>query len=182
MRAIETHTKTVGSLESSPWWLKSLDLPENYLKQCTLNSCTLLLANQLNIDPQTICTNLGWISLGKCTPTAAGNCALVIPPSKLIDKGLKLNSLGSSEMGRNYFPIYDLMISRESQIFPPQLLHPQWMSNAPKIISSLESNGKLGNRCAFPSSQLGRKGISLFSMVGISRLTKPPYKLRPHPK
>jgi hypothetical protein len=33
---------------------------------------------------------------------------------------------------------------------PPQLSHPQWLSNAPKMISSSESDGKPVNRCASP--------------------------------
>jgi hypothetical protein len=175
-------TATAASLESSPWCLNSSDLLGNYLKQCAMTSCTLSVADQLKIDPLTICMDPRWIPLGKCAPTAARNCALVILLSKSSDKGLKLSALGSSEMGRKDFPGSDLMISRESQMCPPQLSHPQWLSNAPKMISPLKSDGKPGNRCALPSSQLGRKGISGFSLDGTSRLTKPPQKLRPHPE
>jgi hypothetical protein len=167
-------TTTAASMESSPWWINSSDLPGNCLKQCALTSCTLSVADQLKIDPLTICTDSEWIPLGKC--------ALVIPPSESTDKGLKLSTQGSSEMGRKDFPGYDLMISRESQMCPSQLPHPQWLSNVPKMISLSESNGKPGNRCASPSSQLGRKGIPGFSLAGTSRLTKSPQKLCPHPE
>jgi hypothetical protein len=180
MCATATHTTTTASLEIFPRWLNSSDLPRNHLKQCTLTSCTLSVANQLKINPLTICTDHGWTPLGKCTPTAAGNCTLVIPPSELADKCLKLSTLGSFEMGRKDFPGSDLMISQESQMCPPQLSHPQWLSNAPKMISPSESDGKLGNRCTSHSSQLGRKGMPGFSPAGTIRLTKPPQKLRPH--
>jgi hypothetical protein len=182
LQATTTHTTTVARLESSPWWLNSSDLLGNCLKQCALTSCTLSVADQLKIDPLTIFTDPGWIPLGKCAPTAARNYALVILLSELADKGLKLSALGSSEMGWKDFPGYDLMISRESQMRPPQLLHPQWLSNALKMISLSKSDDKLGNRCALPSSQLGRKRIPGSSLYGTSRLTKSPQKLRPHPE
>jgi hypothetical protein len=119
---------------------------------------------------------------GEMHPSAAGNCALVIPPSESADKGLKLSALGYWEMGRKDFPGSDLMITREPQMCPPQLSHPQRLENAPQMISPSESDEKPGNRCALPSSQLGRKGIPGFSLDGTSRLTKPPQKLRPHPE
>jgi hypothetical protein len=175
-----THTTTTASLESFPRWLNSSDLPGNCLKQCTLTSCTLSVADQKKIDPLKICTDPGWSPLGKWTPTATGKCALVIHPLELVDKGLKLSTLGSSEMGRKDFPGSDLMISQESQMCPPQLSHPQWLSNAPKMISPLKSDGKPSNRCTSPSSQLGRKGMPGFSPAGTIRLTKPPQKLHPH--
>jgi hypothetical protein len=43
------------------------------------------------------------------------------------------------------------------------------VSNAPKMISPSESDEKPGNRCVLPSSQLGRKGITGFSLTGTSR-------------
>jgi hypothetical protein len=70
-----------------------------------------LVVDELKIDPLTICTDLGWIPLGKSAPTIAGNYTLVIPPSKSTDKGLKLSALGSFEMGQKDFPGSDLMIS-----------------------------------------------------------------------
>jgi hypothetical protein len=114
------------------------------------------------------------------------NCCWKLCPSdssiESTDKGLKLSALGSFEMGQKDFPGSDLMISRESQMCPPQLSHPQWLSNAPKMISPSESDEKLGNRCTLPSSQLGQKGIPGFSLDGTSRLTKSPQKLCPHPE
>jgi hypothetical protein len=156
LHSIETHTTTAASMESSPWWINSSIFPGNYLKQCTLTSCTLsVVVYQLDIDPLTICMDPRWTTLGKCTPTDVENFSLVIPPSKWANKGLKLSALGSFEMGWKDFLGSDLMISQEFQMCPTQLSHPQWLSNAPKMISSLESDGKLGNRCASPSSQLG---------------------------
>jgi hypothetical protein len=125
MCATATHTATTASLECFPRWLNSSDLPRNCLKQCTLTSCTLLVADQQKIDPLTIYTDPGWTPPGKCTPTVVGNCTLVIHPSELADKGLKLSALGSSEMGQKDFPRSNLMISQESQMCPPQLSHPQ---------------------------------------------------------
>jgi hypothetical protein len=103
-------------------------------------------------------------------------------PTKSHCKGLKLSALGPSEMGRKDFPGSDLMISQEPQMYPPQLSHPHWLSDVPKMISPSESDEKPGNRCALPSSQLGRKGIIGFSLAGTSRITKSPQKLRPHPE
>jgi hypothetical protein len=73
---------------------------------------------------------------GSSSPTVAGNCALVIPPSKSTDKGLKMSALGSFEMCQKDFPGSDLMMARESQMCPPQLSHLQWLRNVPKMISS----------------------------------------------
>jgi hypothetical protein len=106
----------------------------------------------------------------KCAPTAVGNYTLVIPPSDSADKGLKLSALGSSEMGQKDFPGSDLMISRVSQMCPPQLSHPQWLRNAPKMISSSESDEKPSNRIILLSSQLGWRGIIGFSRIGTSRI------------
>jgi hypothetical protein len=182
LQATTTHTTTVARLESSPWWLNSSDLPGNCPKQCTLLSHSVLVTDRLTIGPLLICLDPGWIPLGKWAPSAAGNCALVIPPSKSVDKGLKLSTLGSYEMGRKDFLGSDLMIVRESQMCPPQLSHPQWLRNVSKMISSSESDEKLANRSTFPSSQLGRRGIPRFSLDGTSRFTKPPQKLCPHPE
>jgi hypothetical protein len=85
-------------------------------------------------------------------------------------------------MGRKDFPGSNLMITRESQMCPPQLPHPQRLENVSQMISLSEFDEKSGNRCALPYSQLGRKGIHGFSLDGTSRLTKPPQKLRPHPE
>jgi len=111
---------------------------------------------------------------GEMCPSAAGNCALVIPPSKSDDKGLKLSALCYWEMGRKDFSGFDMMITRESQKCPPQLSHPQGLENVPQMVSPSESDEKPSIRCALPSSQLGRKGISRFTQDGTSRLTKPP--------
>jgi hypothetical protein len=159
-----------------------LDLPGNCLKQCVVTSCTLSVADQLKIDPLTICMDPRWIPLGECAPTAADNCALEIPPTKSHCKGLKLSALGSSEMGQKDFPGSDMMISRESQMYTPQLLHPHWLNDAPKMISPSESDEKSCNRCTPLSYQLGWKGITGFSLVGTSLITKSPQKLRPHPE
>jgi hypothetical protein len=83
---------------------------------------------------------------------------------------LKLIALAYCEMGRKDFPGSDLMIAREPQMCPPQVSQPQRLENAPQMISPSESDEKLGKRCALPSSQLGRKGISGFSLDGTSRL------------
>jgi hypothetical protein len=171
LHATTTHTTTAARLDCAPWWLHTSDLTGNCLKQCALPSHTVLVTDSLTIDPLLICLDPGWIPLGKCAPTAAGNCALEIPPSESADKGLKLSALGSSEMGRKDFPGSDLMISREPQMCPPQLSHPHWLNNAPKMISPSESDEKPGNRCVLPSSQLGRKGITGFSLTGTSRIS-----------
>jgi hypothetical protein len=44
------------------------------------------------------------------------------------------------------------------------------MENASQLIPPSESNEELGKICAFPSSQMGWREISKFSMDGISRL------------
>jgi hypothetical protein len=111
---------------------------------------------------------------GEMCSFAAGNCALVIPPLESADKGLKLSALGYYETGQKDFLGSDMMIPREPQMCPFQLSHPQRLENAPQMISPSEFDEKLGNRCALPSSQLGQKGISGFSLDGTSRLTKPP--------
>jgi hypothetical protein len=140
------------------------------------------VADLLTIGPLFMCLDPKWIPLGKCAPSAAENCALVIPPSESADKGLKLSALGYWDMHRKDFPGSDLRITREPQMCPPQLSHPQRLENAPQLISPSKSDEKLGNRCALPSSQLGRKGIFGFSLDGTSRLNKPPQKLSPHPE
>jgi hypothetical protein len=128
------------------------------------------VTDRLTIDPLLICLGPEWIHMGKCTLSAARNCALVIPLSESADKGLKLSALGSSEMGRKDFPGSDPVISRESQMCPPQQLHPQRLRNAPKMISSSKFDEKPGNRSILPSFQLDRRGILEFSPVGTSRL------------
>jgi hypothetical protein len=50
-------------------------------------------------------------------------------------------------------------------MYPPQLSHPHWLTDAPKMISSLESDKKQVNRCTLPSSQLVRKGIIWLGQV-----------------
>jgi hypothetical protein len=154
-------TATVARLDCAPWWLHTSDLTINYLKQCALPSHTILVNDGLTIGPLLIRLNPGWIPLGKC--------ALEIPPSESDDMGLKLSTLSSSKMGRKNFPSSDLMITRESKMHPPQLSHPQWVSNVPKMISSSESDEKRGNRCILPSSHLSQKGITGFSLTGTSR-------------
>jgi hypothetical protein len=84
-----------------------------------------------------------------------------------------MSTLGSSEMGRKDFPRSNLMISQEPQMYPPQLLHPHWLNNAPKMISPSESDEKPGNGCALPSSQLSQREITGSSLVGTSRTSKP---------
>jgi hypothetical protein len=59
LHATTTHMATAARLESSPWWLNSLDLPGIYLKQCTLTSYTLPMFVELKIDPLLICINPG---------------------------------------------------------------------------------------------------------------------------
>jgi hypothetical protein len=145
------------------------DMTGNCLKQCTLLSHTVLMIDDLTINPLMICLDPRWIPLGKCAPTVAEKCALDIPPSELADMGLKLSSLGSSKMGWKDFLGSNLIISRESQMHPLQLLHPQWLSNVPKMISPSEFDEEPRNRYALPSSQLGRKGITGFSLTGTSR-------------
>jgi hypothetical protein len=95
----------------------------------------------------------------------------VIPPSESASKGLKLSAMGYCEMGRKDFPGSDLMIAQESKMCPPQVSHPQHLENVPQIISLWESDEKLGNRCALPSSQLGQNGIygSHFSLITFSK-------------
>jgi hypothetical protein len=155
LRATTTHMATAAGLDCAPWWLHTSYMTGNCLQQCALPSHTVLVIDSLTIGPLLVCLDLGWIPLGKCAPIAARNCALVIPLSKSAEKGLKLSALGSLEMGRKDFLGYDPMICRESQMRPPQLSHPQWLSNAPKMISLSESDEKLVNRSVVPSSQLG---------------------------
>jgi hypothetical protein len=131
-----------------------------------------MVTDSLTIDPLLMCLDPIWIPLGKCTPNVVGKCALVICLSKSVNKGLKLSALGSSKMGRKDFPRSNLMIYRESEMHPPQLLHPQWLRNAPKIISPSEFDEKPGNRSGIPSSQLGQRGIIGFSMIGTSRINQ----------
>jgi hypothetical protein len=170
LHATTTHTAIAAGLDCAPWWLHTLDLTRNCLQQYAFPSHTALVTNNLTIGPVLMCLDLGWIPQRKCASTVAGKCALVIPPSKSTDKGLKLSTLGSSEIGRKDFPGSDLMISQEPQMCPPQLSHPQWLSNAPKMISLSESDEKPGNRSVLPSSQLSRRGIIGFSLTGTSRI------------
>jgi hypothetical protein len=128
------------------------------------------VTNRLTIGPLLMCLDPRWITLGKWAPTVAGNCALVFPPSKSTDKGLKLSDLGSSKMGRKDFLGSDLVISRESQMWHPQLSHPQWMRNALKMISPLKFVEKPVNISVLPSSQVGRRGITRFSLTRTSRI------------
>jgi hypothetical protein len=165
-----THTTTTAELDCAPWWLHTSDITGNCSKQCTLPSHIVLVTDSLKIGPLLMCLHSGWIPLGKCTPTATGNCALGIPPLKSANKGLKMSALCSYEMGRKDFPGSDLMISRESQMHHPQLSHPRWPRNAPKMISLSESEEKLGNRSVLPSSQLGRRGNTGLSLTGTSRI------------
>jgi hypothetical protein len=44
------------------------------------------------------------------------------------------------------------------------------LENASQLIPPAESDEDPGKRCALPSSQMGRREISKFSMDGISRL------------
>jgi hypothetical protein len=111
-----------------------------------------------------------WIPLGKCTPSATGKLCPSDSTIGIDDVCLKLISLAYCEMGRKDFPGSDLMIAREPQMCPPQVSQPQRLENAPQMISPSESDEKLGKRCAFPSSQLGWKGIFGFSLDGTSRL------------
>jgi hypothetical protein len=110
------------------------------------------------------------LMVGNVTPLLLKICALVIPQSKSAGMCLKLIALAYYEMGRKYFPRSDLMITREPQLCPPQVFQPQWLETVPHMISLSESGEKLGKRCAFPSSQMGRKGIYGFFMYGTSRL------------
>jgi hypothetical protein len=174
LHATTTHTTTAARLESSPRWLSSSDLPGICLKQCALTSCTLSVTVQLKIGPLLIYTDPRSIPLGECAPTVVDNYALEIPPTKSGYNGLKLSALGSFVLGRKGFPKSDLMNSWEFKMYPLQLSHSHWLIDAPKMISPLELDEKLGNRCALPSSQLGQKGITGFSLAGTSRITKSP--------
>jgi hypothetical protein len=44
------------------------------------------------------------------------------------------------------------------------------LENASQMIPPSKSDEELGKRCALPSSQMGRREISEFSLDGISRL------------
>jgi hypothetical protein len=146
------------------------DLTGNCPKQCTFPSHLVLVTENLTFIPLLMCLDPRWIPLEKCATTVGGNCALVIPKSKSADKGLKMSTLGSSEMDQKDFHGSDLMISQESQMHPPQLSHPQWLINVPKMISPSEYDEKLGNRSVLPSSQLGQRGITRFSLTGKSQI------------
>jgi hypothetical protein len=151
-----THTATATRLESLPWWINSSDLPGNCPKQCAPLSHSVLVTDRLTIGPMLMCLDPGWIPLGTCAPSAARNCTLVIPPSESTDKGLKLSTLCSYEMGRKDFHGSDLMITRESQMCHPQLSHPQWLDNAPKMIYASKSDEKPG--CS-PLNWVGRESM-----------------------
>jgi hypothetical protein len=47
------------------------------------------------------------------------------------------------------------------------------LENASQLIPPSESDEEPGKRCALPSSQMGRREISEFSLDGISRLKNP---------
>jgi hypothetical protein len=135
------------------------------------------------------CPNLNWCiwspdgsPWGKCAPSALKNRALVIPSSELTNVCLKLIALAYCEMRRKGFPGSDLMIAREPRMCPPKVSHSQCLENAPKMIPQSESDEEPGKRCTFPSSQLGRRGISELSLDGTSQSTEPPQKLHPHPE
>jgi hypothetical protein len=87
------------------------------------------------------------------------NYALVIPPSEFVDVCLRLITLAHCEMGRKDFHGSDMMIAREQQMCHPQVSQPQRLENAPHMISPSEYEEKPRKMSAFPSSQLGRKGI-----------------------
>jgi hypothetical protein len=141
-------TTTAAELDCAPWWLHTSYLTGNCPKQCTFPSHTVLVTEILTINPLLMCLDPRWIPLGKCAPITVGNCTIVIPPSESTDKGLKLSSIGSYEMGWKDFPRCNPMISRESQMHPPQLPQYQWLKSI------------------IPSSQLGRRGINGFSLTG----------------
>jgi len=107
---------------------------------------------------------------------------LVIPPLKSTAVYLKLIALAYCEMGRKDFPGSDLMIAREPQMCPPQVSHSQCSESAARMIPPSESDEELGKRCALPSSQLGRRGISELCLDGTNRFPEPPQELRPHPR
>jgi hypothetical protein len=48
------------------------------------------------------------------------------------------------------------------------------LENAPQMIPPSESDEEPGKRCALPSSQLGRRGISELSLDGTNRFPEPP--------
>ena len=127
-----------------------------------------------------MCLDLGCIPLGECAPLALENCALVIPPSELAERCLKMIALAYCEMGWKGFPGSDLMIAREPRMCPPQVSHSLYSKNAPLMIPPSESDEKQGKRCIWPASQMGRRGISELSLDGTSQSTEPPQKLCPH--
>jgi hypothetical protein len=167
LQATTSHTTTATSLESSPWWLDLSDWPRNCPKQCALLTLLALVIDHPfadmfgpRMDP-----------LGEMHPLCyLENCSLVIPLSESADMCLKLIALAYCEMGQKDFPGSDLMIAQEPQMCPPQVPQPQRLENAPEMISLSEFDEKPGKGCAFPSSQLGRKGVSGFSLDGTSRL------------
>ena len=112
--------------------------------------------------------------LGKCAPLLLENCALVILLSESAEMCLKLIALAYCEMGRKGFPRSYLMIAREPQIYPPQVLHSQCPENASLMIPLSESDEKPGKRCVWPASQMGQRGISELSLNGTSQSTNPP--------
>jgi hypothetical protein len=171
-------TATAASLEGSSWWLYLSEMSGNCPKQCAL--LCLSLGDYLNLN-WCIWSPDGspW---GKRAPSALENCALVIPPSKSADVCLKLIAQVYCEMGRKDFPGSELMIAREPRMCPPQVSHSQCPESAPQMIPSSKFDEEPGKRCALPSSQLGRKGISELSLKGTSRSTDPPQKWHPHPE
>ena len=68
---------------------------------------------------------------GKCTPSTLENYAIVIPPSESDDVCLKLIAQVYCEMGRNDFPRFELMITREPRMCPPQVSHSHCLESVP---------------------------------------------------
>jgi hypothetical protein len=118
--------------------------------------------------PLQVCLDPGWIPLGECAPLSLENCALVIPRSKSVEMCLKMIASAYCEMGQKGFPGSDLMIAREPRMCPPKVSHSQCLENAPQMIPLSESDEEPGKRCALPSSQLRRRGISELSLDGTS--------------
>jgi hypothetical protein len=115
-------------------------------------------------------------------PLSLENCALVIPSSESAEMCLKMIASAYYEMGRKGFPGSDMMIALEPWMCPPKVSRSQCLENTPQMIPPSKSDEEPGKRCALPSSQLGRRGISELSLDGTSRSTEPPQKLRPHPE
>jgi hypothetical protein len=128
----------------------------------------------VGLDPE-------WIPLRECAPLSVEKCVLVIPPSESDEMCLKMTALLYWEMGRKGFPESDLMLLSGTPNVSAKCFARPSLENSPQLIPPSKSDAELGKRCALPSSQMGRREISEFSLEGTSRIPKPPQELHPHP-